>query len=442
MMVTQANKLSTAAYSMTLREKRLVMLVASVIRKDDEHMKRYSFPAADVMNFLGLENNNNGYNELRSVTGELLSRVVDISTPETKRGYRQFQWMASASYIPKEDSGTGQAMLELQAHSEMRPFLLELKEHFSSIPFAEIARLPSFHSVRIFEILWAKSHQLMRGTVKISLEELKKMLKLEKQYPNFADFRKRVLDKAQQDLDEKTPLSFTYEVEKQGVKVVGLVFTVKANQKAVELGLTLPDRLNVSELPPVAEKKREDKARNNILLRLVALGVREAQAETLANSYDLDYIAENLDVVEEKQRRGGIKHVVSYVYKSLAQDYRDQEPEIARAARERREAQKEAERAQLSLEEQYEAERKRVVEQTKRDIGTAAILDDFRPHIELLGANNSLINNAIKKHGATVDTTEADPLLRSFLHQFILDTYAPPQFRTFETWQEAQNEAS
>lgn len=442
MMVTQANKLSTAAYSMTLREKRLVMLVASVIRKDDEHMKRYSFPAADVMKFLGLENNNNGYNELRSVTGDLLSRVVDISSPETKRGYKQFQWMASASYIPKEDSGTGQAMLELQAHSEMRPFLLELKEHFSSIPFAEIARLPSFHSVRIFEILWAKSHQLMRGTIKISLEELKKMLKLEKQYPNFADFRKRVLDKAQQDLDEKTPLSFTYEVEKQGAKIVGLVFTVKANQKAVELGLTLPDHLNVSELPPVAEKKREDKARNNILLRLFALGIREKQAETLTNSYDLDYIAENLDIVEEKQRRGGIKHIISYVYKALAQDYRDQEPEIAKAARERRETQKKAEQAQLSLEEQYEEERERVIGETKQIISTAAILDDFRPHIELLGANNSLISSAIKKHGATIDSIEADPLLRSFLHQFILDAYAPPQFRTFETWQEAQNEAS
>lgn len=442
MVITQANELATAAYSMTLREKRLVMLVASVIRKDDDYMKRYSFPAAEVMKFLGLENNNNGYNELRSVTGDLLSRVVDISSPETKRGYRQFQWMASASYIPKEDSGTGQAMLELQAHSQMRPFLLELKEHFSSIPFAEIARLPSFHSVRIFEILWAKSHQLRRGTVKISLEELKKMLKLEKQYPNFADFRKRVLDKAQQDLDEKTPLSFTYETEKQGLKVVGLVFTVRPNKKAVELGLTLPDRLDVSELPPVAEKKRDDKVRNRIILRLVALGVREAQAETLANSYDLDYIAENLDVVEEKQRQGGIKHVVSYVYKSLAQDYRDQEPEIAKAARERREAQKEAERAQLSLEEQYEEERARVIEETKRDIGTAAILDDFRPHIELLGANNSLINSSVKKHGATSDSIEADPLLRSFFHQFILDTYAPPQFRTFEIWQEAQNEAA
>jgi plasmid replication initiation protein len=442
MIITQANELSTAAYSMTLMEKRLVLLVASMIRKDDDYMKRYSFPAAEVMRFLGLGNSNNDYQELRRVTGSLLSRVVDISTSETKKGYRQFQWMASASYIPKEDSKTGQAMLELQAHSQMRPFLLELKEHFSSIPFAEIARLPSFHSVRIFEILWAKSHQLRRGTVTISLDELRKMLKLEKQYPNFADFRKRVLDKAQQDLDEKTPLSFTYKTEKQGRKVIGLIFTVKPNQKAAELGLTLPEHLNFAELPPVAEKKRDDKARNRVVLRLVALGEREAQAETLANSYDLDYIAENLDVVEEKQRRGGIKHVVSYVYKSLAQDYRDQEPEIAKAARERREAQKEAERAQLSLEEQYEEERGRVIEETKRDIGTAAILDDFRPHIELLGANNSLINSAVKKHGATSDSIEADPLLRSFFHQFILDTYAPPQFRTFEIWQEAQKEAS
>ena len=89
------------------------------------------------------------------------------------------------------------------------------------------------------------------------------MLKLEKSYPNYKDFRVRVLDKAQRDLAEKTPLSFTYDTERQGRKVVGLIFTVRANQKAMQLGLNLPQRLSVSELPPMAEtvEVQEDRER-------------------------------------------------------------------------------------------------------------------------------------------------------------------------------------
>ena len=113
MVVTQANELATAAYSMTLMEKRLVLLVASMMRKDDEYMKRYRFPAADVMNFLGLSSNKNGYQELRKLTADLLSRVVDMDL-EGDGDYIQFQWMASARYISKGKSETGKAEIELK----------------------------------------------------------------------------------------------------------------------------------------------------------------------------------------------------------------------------------------------------------------------------------------------------------------------------------------
>lgn len=437
MVVTQANELATAAYSMTLMEKRLVLLVASMMRKDDEYMKRYRFPAADVMNFLGLSSNKNGYQELRKLTADLLSRVVDMDL-EGDGDYIQFQWMASARYISKGKSETGKAEIELQAHSQMRPYLLELKERFSSIPFAEIAQLPSFHSVRVFEILWAESHQLRRETVKISLDELKRMLKLEKSYPNYKDFRVRVLDKAQRDLAEKTPLSFTYDTERQGRKVVGLIFTVRANQKAMQLGLNLPQRLSVSELPPMAETVEVQEDRERVVKRLTGLGVRESQAEQFAASYEPEYIAGNLDVVEKRQGQGVVKNLLGYVYKALAQDFRKQESNDERAARERREAKEQAKREQEALESRYERERAQVIVNIKQDVSVETLLEDFQPHIAELGAKNSLIATAHRQHGGSLDGIEGDALLRSFFHQFILDNYALPQYRTFEAWQSKQ----
>ena len=181
LVITQANELALAAYSTTLEEKRLILLLASMIRKDDDTMKRYRFPAVDVINFLGLGNNNDAYARIRGITRSLLSRVLDMDLGEYPPGtldkdkeWEQFQWMAYARYIPKHKSDKGIAEIELQAHSELRPYLLELQKRFASIPFSQIAHLPSFYSIRMFEILWHSSHQLARPKVVLELEALKR----------------------------------------------------------------------------------------------------------------------------------------------------------------------------------------------------------------------------------------------------------------------------
>jgi plasmid replication initiation protein len=59
------------------------------------------------------------------------------------------------------------------------------------------------------------------------IEDLKAMFKVEGMYAQPADFIKRVIEPAKQELNKKSPYSFTYTKGKEGRKVVKLTFTPK-----------------------------------------------------------------------------------------------------------------------------------------------------------------------------------------------------------------------
>ncbi|MCA9838625.1 MAG: replication initiation protein, partial [Trueperaceae bacterium] len=48
LIITQSNDLAQARYSMTLQEKRLILILAAMVRKDDKTLYRYRIPVTDL----------------------------------------------------------------------------------------------------------------------------------------------------------------------------------------------------------------------------------------------------------------------------------------------------------------------------------------------------------------------------------------------------------
>lgn len=235
LIVTQANALARSAQQMSLQEKRLLLLAISLVRHQDKEFKVCHIPVRDLSYYLGIEHNDQFYRELPMITADLLSRVLHIDYENGT--WEQFQWVSEAKYITAREHIAGYAVLKIKLNDHLKPLLLALEAHFGSIPFEQLATLPSFYSIRILEILWHESFGGQKTEVYLELEELKKSLGLiemkrkirEEKYPNFKDFRKRVLDKAKRDCDEKGMLSFDYSVKIVGRKVVGIFFQLSKN---------------------------------------------------------------------------------------------------------------------------------------------------------------------------------------------------------------------
>lgn len=156
----------------------------------------------------------------------------------------QAVWITSLRYNRKSGEYTFTFSFEL------KPFLLQLKEHFTLFNISNVVYL-SAHSTRMYEVL--KRHQYKREPVVLSIKDLKFWLRIESKYPEYYEFKRWVLGPAKQELEQYTDIRFTYTAaEKEGKKIVSLEFTIFNNEPkeqpaALNLLTNFGDRLALNE---------------------------------------------------------------------------------------------------------------------------------------------------------------------------------------------------
>ena len=101
-----------------------------------------------------------------------------------------------------------------------------VKEFFTQYLLSQTANLKSVYSSRLYELLiqWRSTGK----TPIINLEDFRAQLGVEEdQYKLMSDFKKRVLDLAINDINEKTDIKATYQQHKKGRSISGFSFTFK-----------------------------------------------------------------------------------------------------------------------------------------------------------------------------------------------------------------------
>jgi plasmid replication initiation protein len=121
-----------------------------------------------------------------------------------------------------------QSIIGIRFSKPILPFISNLSREFTKYALSDIAGINSGYGIRIYELL-VQYRQI--GKREISVESLRSMLELGKKYPLFADFKKRVIDTAVDQINECSPLSVSYEQKKTGRKVTHILFHLKKNQK-------------------------------------------------------------------------------------------------------------------------------------------------------------------------------------------------------------------
>lgn len=220
LIATQDNRLAVAKYTLSLEEKRLVLLLTSLVEPHDQDFKDYRIKISDVQRILGLSHKGI-YSRIKKVADSLMRRVITIE--EKNGGWLKLNWVSSSRYIPKGTNGLEFACLDLSFDPKLKPYLLELKEQFYSFPLRSIVQLRSLYSIRLYEIL--SSHKRY-GHATFELAYLRVRLELENKYKNFKDFRVYILEKSKKELTEKSDLYFDYTPIKRGRKVAKIDFKI------------------------------------------------------------------------------------------------------------------------------------------------------------------------------------------------------------------------
>ncbi|SDH85389.1 Initiator Replication protein [Aneurinibacillus thermoaerophilus] len=292
MLVTKSNELIEASYKLTTNEQRIILMLAAKVQPEDQEFKRYRIQVSEFVKILDLKSKG-VHNDIQEIIKGLMKKTFGI---RKEKSILYLPWLASAEYF------VGQGYMELEFSPKLKPYLLQLKERFTTYRLHNVMQLRSVYSIRIYELL---KQYAQIGSRLFELDDLKFVLGIEKnEYQKYGHFKAKVLKVAQKELQEKTDIAFDFEEIKNGRKVAKLNFIIRKNGKS--------DSLETSFI--------EDEP--GLIARLREFGLTEIQIDHIVKNYDESYILENLEIVEKDYKAGKVKNLTGYTYTALEQDFR------------------------------------------------------------------------------------------------------------------------
>ncbi len=127
-------------------------------------------------------------------------------------------------------------------HRQVLERLHAFENNFTSYQLENIVQMGSAYSIRFYEwsILHLKASKKDTATYRKTVAELKETLDLGTKYPILGDFRRRVLDAAQDEINKQTDVKFSYHIEKSGHAIKYIEFAARYNKRHKEDSERLP----------------------------------------------------------------------------------------------------------------------------------------------------------------------------------------------------------
>jgi plasmid replication initiation protein len=216
--IYQSNKLIESSYTLTVTEQKLIRLLASMIKKDDDDFKEYKFQTKVLIKVLNTSSSR-FYRDIDNITDLLMQRIIKIKDKETG-DWEKYHWVDTAKYK--------KGILQLRIHKDLKPFYLSL-DWYSKYQLKNIMQFKSTYSFRLYELF--KQYEGI-GYRLISIEELRLILDInKKQYPKFANLKQKVLNVGIKEINTNTDLYISFEEIKESRKVTSLKINIKPNNK-------------------------------------------------------------------------------------------------------------------------------------------------------------------------------------------------------------------
>lgn len=308
--ICKSNELIEARYSLTLGEQRLILLLASEISPKDDDFKSYEIRVSDFAKMFGLEASNSLYEKVQNAADSLVGKTLQLSS-DVKIS-RTTAWLSYVEYI------RGSGLIKLEFHNSLKPYLLQLKSHFTQFVFNYVIDFKSQYSMRLYELLKMDSFKIKNGQFEKTFEvsELRLILGIaKKDYPLFANFKQKAINPAISEISDKTDLSINdVRYGKTGRKVTNITFVVGVRSKN-ETNLRQAN-LRIEDIRP--EKESEN---HPVIDSLVSLGFSLEIAKRYKNKHGIKKIERNIAYTLAKKQAGLVKDVPSYLNMAIEHDY-------------------------------------------------------------------------------------------------------------------------
>ena len=246
-LVVMDNSIVKASYNLSVSEQRLLLSALAQIPKNQpiDPKQAYYITREDFIR-LGA-NADQATRDIRNATKDLMKKTLLI---ETNAGILEFHWLSEvlrfdknadarlkAKYPNPEDYKNYINGLRKYNLLESLPFgrrsddivarVVFDKANFTQFLLDDVANFGSVYSFRFYQMMMQFKST---GYCKISLDDLRYSLALFDKYDATKDLKKRVIDTAINEINEKSPYSVKYELIKSGRKFTHLELKFKSKK--------------------------------------------------------------------------------------------------------------------------------------------------------------------------------------------------------------------
>ena len=218
-LVVKSNQLiQRTRYSLSEKEQKIILYLISKIMPEDDELKRYTFSLSDFCRICGVDDNpqhGSNYSYVKQCLQNLHDKSFWVKEPDGKE--RLYSWIKEA-----EIDGS---IITVELDQKLKPFLLQLKGNFTQYELEYTLAMRGKHPIRIYELL--KSYAELGG-YDISVSDLRSKLMIdEKAYPEFKEFKRKVLNNSLREINTYTDLDVSVSTIRTGRCITDLHFTIK-----------------------------------------------------------------------------------------------------------------------------------------------------------------------------------------------------------------------
>ena len=300
--IRKSNELIEARYRLSIWEQRLVLTLLTQVSPKDEDFKRYKIDISALAKLWQLDGSYATaiYEEVQSAADSLVGKTIQLSDDPTIS--KTVSWLAYVEY--KRGSGE----IEMEFHSSLKPYLLQLQRHFTQYQLSHVVNFRNQYTIRIYELLKMEVFKAVGGgfSKHFKYTDLRLLLSLgEKEYGMFNDFKKRIIDPSVKEICTHTDLNIE-EVRygKTGRKITDITFVVKIRPvvEAVQLQMEEPPKEH-----PIVEL-------------LTSLGFALETARKYKTRFGVKRIERNISYAKAKQEAGLVKDFPSFLNAAITED--------------------------------------------------------------------------------------------------------------------------
>lgn len=204
--VVMGKGLVQARFSMDLWERRLMYTCMSKLKRTDEKFSAISFTISEIAKLLDIDSlPATEYTAIKKAAKKLVTRIVEV---EENSKYEVYNWVSYFKLDTKKNE------ISMQFNEYMKPYLLELLENKGYTKFLLKFAMPlsSTYAQRFYEMFRCLVYGGQSKAVqRVDLKELRKKLEIENKHKNFGQFRLKVLDVAEREINQKTDIYISFK---------------------------------------------------------------------------------------------------------------------------------------------------------------------------------------------------------------------------------------